>query len=58
MDYKIPTGSINKSSPRLEHGDCHDQLAREEGMHLIEALLVEIMKPIEKPAKTAEGNGT
>ena len=29
----------------------------EEGMHLIEALLVEIMEPIEKPAKATEGNG-
>jgi hypothetical protein len=29
----------------------------EEGMHLIEARLVEIMEPIEKTAKTAEGNG-
>jgi hypothetical protein len=28
-----------------------------EGMHLIEAMHAEVLEPIEKPAKTTEGNG-
>jgi hypothetical protein len=29
----------------------------EGGMHLIEALMAELMEPVEKPARPAEGNG-